>query len=461
MDIREFWKWLRWFLELDSVTAANKGETLMSVSQKNDEPPKWTLGKRLGGGGQGDVYEAVAPDGKRWAVKFYKPRVATQQQQKKLEQLIATKPASDAFLWPVKVTHIPHPKKRRRKAGLGYIMPLMDERFRPVTDIIEGKCDVSIRILLITCLNIATAIFQLHLKGLHYCDLKPENIFFDPLTGEVLFADADNITWKNDSYLGTIGTMAPEMKNGKVPNCQFTERFALAVVIFSLLIRQNPFHGKKLDSVEFRSFKDDHKHLLCNPLFNFHPTDPSNHLPPMHFAHQMMKVFSYLRPIFEAAFVDGLHNRELRPMPTQWILLLSGALGRITYCTKCCAENVLSASSAHCWNCQHKLRIFGRLKIYTPFAEHRILVTKEAAIYPGHLVGRSKGNYREALAVCESYRRNAVPTQLRNCSPFTWDLPTKKQVVQPGDALSLREDQDFLITRNVRVNFRRLSNSRR
>jgi len=62
--------------------------------------------KFLGGGGQGEVYSAKWAGGS-YALKWYLPQTATEDQRQSLEELVRETPPSDAFLWPLDMAYSP------------------------------------------------------------------------------------------------------------------------------------------------------------------------------------------------------------------------------------------------------------------------------------------------------------------------------------------------------------------
>src|SRR6478736_4758723 len=95
--------------------------------------------KFLGGGGQGEVYQASL-DGKPVALKWYYPASATADQQKALETLMRMGAPSDRFLWPTELASA-------ATAGFGYIMPLRERRFRSIVDLMKRRIEPSFRAL--------------------------------------------------------------------------------------------------------------------------------------------------------------------------------------------------------------------------------------------------------------------------------------------------------------------------
>src|SRR5207248_11580994 len=82
------------------------------------------VGRLLGGGSQGEVYEADL-GGTPVALKWYFPSWATVGQRRALEGLVARRAPSPAFLWPLALARVPG------VSSYGYLMPLLEPRFRP------------------------------------------------------------------------------------------------------------------------------------------------------------------------------------------------------------------------------------------------------------------------------------------------------------------------------------------
>ena len=163
--------------------------------------------KFLGGGGQGEVYQAQWAGGS-FALKWYYPQTATADQRDALNKLVKDQPPSDAFLWPLDMALAPP------VPGFGYIMRLREQRFKSLMDLITGTIDPKFRVLATVGLGLADNFFKLHAKGLCYRDISFGNAFFDPDSGEVLICDNDNVTTNRSpkvSVLGTPDFMAPEI----------------------------------------------------------------------------------------------------------------------------------------------------------------------------------------------------------------------------------------------------------
>ena len=82
-----------------------------------------TIEKFLGGGGQGEVYQANLGD-RSVALKWYFPHVVKvePQQRSRLEVAIEHGSPQEQFLWPIDLVFAPE------IGGFGYIMPICDHR---------------------------------------------------------------------------------------------------------------------------------------------------------------------------------------------------------------------------------------------------------------------------------------------------------------------------------------------
>src|SRR5215470_15613526 len=80
-----------------------------------------TVGKLLGTGGQGAVYEGRTSDGHAVAIKWYQPQFQQQDLRESITVLVTEGAPSDHFLWPDDIV---------TKANLfGYVMRLRPPNF--------------------------------------------------------------------------------------------------------------------------------------------------------------------------------------------------------------------------------------------------------------------------------------------------------------------------------------------
>ncbi len=249
----------------------------------------YTILKRIGRGGMGEVYLAKDPVCEREvALKRIKP------------ELREKKNIQERFLKEAKVTsHLTHPSIipilniHTTPPDIYYTMPFAEgETLRRILHITReqerlGKplhiIGRSIPSLGRIFLQICQAIAYTHAKGILHQDLKPENVIIGKY-GEVMILDwglanfidqlnkeslvrVKKTTDKNSStrvgkITGTLAYMAPELLTGKkYPSIQ-TDIYALGVILYQILTLQLPFHRKS--SAAFR--KQYNKEELIDPI---------------------------------------------------------------------------------------------------------------------------------------------------------------------------------------------------
>jgi serine/threonine protein kinase len=188
-------------------------------------------------------------------------------------------------------------------------------------------------------INISRAVRRLHAAGLAHSDLSYKNVLIDPSSGRAAIIDIDGLVVPGKyppDVLGTPDFIAPEViatKNLKVgdpsrklPNIA-TDRHALAVLVYMYLLYRHPLRGGKIHDTD--PAKDEDLSMGAKSLFVEHPTDNSNcvkvkdlqpsQLPQGDPAKIPYTVCGpYLKKLFDRAFIDGLHNPNLRPTADEW-----------------------------------------------------------------------------------------------------------------------------------------------
>lgn len=183
------------------------------------------------------------------------------------------------------------------------------------------------------CLLLSHAIARLHMMGLAHSDLSPNNILVDPLPGKdgskwpgCLVIDLDTLVvpgFYPPAVIGTKGYIAPEVlattresdeKKRRLPSIA-TDKHALAVLIYELLLNRHPLDGPKMRSEESEE-EDEFLAFGQDALFVEHPHDTSNH--PRKLGTPYSRLGKFLSSCIEKAFIDGLHNSEARPLASEW-----------------------------------------------------------------------------------------------------------------------------------------------
>jgi hypothetical protein len=134
----------------------------LKINQKvkaEDSGLECRVEKYLGGGGQGEVYRADF-DGKKVALKWYFTTTATPEQRMALEKLVQMGAPNNKFLWPSELASAPD------VSGYGYIMPLREDRFKSIVDMMKRKIEPKFRALATAGFQLADSYLSLHTKGL-------------------------------------------------------------------------------------------------------------------------------------------------------------------------------------------------------------------------------------------------------------------------------------------------------
>lgn len=205
------------------------------------------------------------------------------------------------------------------------------------------------------CLKLSRAVRRLHAAGLAHSDLSYKNCLIDPAGGNACIIDIDGLVVPGlfpPDVLGTPDFMAPEVvstlhlpiKNSdrKLPKRE-TDQHALSVLIYMYLFHRHPLRGSKVHDTD--SETQERLEMGEKALFIEHPTDKSNF--PTKFSEIEKrdcmpwvdpKRLPYticgplLKPLFDQAFIDGLHNPASRPTAEEWEVALAKTFDMIQPC---------------------------------------------------------------------------------------------------------------------------------
>jgi DNA-binding helix-hairpin-helix protein with protein kinase domain len=189
-------------------------------------------------------------------------------------------------------------------------------------------------------IQVAKGMRYLNSTGYGHADLSGRTILCNPVLGKAAIISLDDLVvpeFMTSNVLGTPGYMAPELidnvlgSNQVLPSIQ-TDRFALSVIIFQLLLRRHPLLDGVLPPLDTDPRKND---LLRQSsryaLYVHHPTDTRNRPNKAHYlavetlGHEMTQ-------LFEQAFVDGLHIPTKRPSADDWVIALKNLLADLVPC---------------------------------------------------------------------------------------------------------------------------------
>jgi len=399
----------------------------------------------LGGGGQGEVYEALL-GGKRVALKWYFPPQATTEQRIALSVLVNKGAPNDRFLWPLDLVSSPS------LSGFGYIMTLREARYKSIVDLMKRRTEPSFRALVTACLGLSHNFLELHSQGWCYRDISFGNVFFDPANGDILICDNDNVAVDGKAQGGILGTprfIAPEVVRGEaLPSIQ-TDLFSLSVLLFYMLIVHHPLEGQKEADIKCFDLPAMNKIYGTEPVFIFDPANITNR--PVKGYHDNALAYwpiypQALRDLFTTAFTDGIRDPQNgRVRESQWRAALVRLRDSIFYCARCGAENfydveiIKSSGGApgRCWACHSELRLPYRLRV----GQQVVMLNHDTQLYPHHIDDARLYDFSAPVAVIVRHPTDPNIWGLKNQSSDKWVATTVDGTVtdvEPGRSLALK-----------------------
>jgi serine/threonine protein kinase len=405
---------------------------------------------RLGSGGQGEVYRAKLND-KDVALKWYYPNSATGEQREVLETLIKKGAPNDKFLWPIELVaaeNIP---------GFGYIMPLREERYKSLFDLMRNCINPSFYTLATAGFNLSDSFLQLHSQGFCYRDISFGNVFFDPENGDILICDNDNIAAdeivSKSDIKGTMGFMAPEIvRDEELPSTK-TDLFSLAVLLFYMFMVHHPLQGKKEADIKCLDYAARTKLYGTEPVFIFDPNDDSNR--PVKGYQDNPLIFwpiypKFLRDLFTKAFTNGIKdplNGRIRE--SQWRPAMIRLRDSIFYCPSCNAENFYDADTVRqrgklnpCWSCKQEIKLPLRIRIGN--SDNNVVVLNfNTKLYPHHIDEERMYDFSQSVAEMKPHPKKPDLWGLKNLTSEKWTMTNSDGTVldvEPGKSVPLKSE---------------------
>jgi len=406
--------------------------------------------KLLGGGSQGEVYEAQL-DGSPVALKWYFPSWATVGQRRALQGLVARPSPTPAFLWPLALATLPGVDT------YGYLMPLLEDRFHPMSELMRRAVEADFRALTTAGFHLAHNFLALHAQGLCYRDISFGNVALDPKTGDVMIADNDNVAIDGAGLSGVLGTprfMAPEVVRGEAfPGTQ-TDLWSLAVLLFYLFVMHHPLEGERERVDEPMDLSAMNSIYGKNAVFIFDPLDESNR--PLPAEHENAYVFwplypDFLRVLFTRAFTTGLSDPiSGRVREGEWRQAMVALRDLIVPCCYCGAQNFADPGGAtnhatpsdprpatpDCWCCKRPLELPMNLVV----GRSVVMLNPDARVHAHHTEPGRRYDFSSPVAEVTRHPNTPHVFGLRNLSTRAWRCVIEGESVhevRPGNAVRL------------------------
>jgi DNA-binding helix-hairpin-helix protein with protein kinase domain len=305
---------------------------------------------RFARGAQGEIYRSL--DG-RHVVKLYRPDYLEGERQAQLERQLDkiiyqyNAVGGDAYwdalyAWPDR--RVTYPRLGVRMRLVSGMTSLDHFFFRAAYERLPRERR-GWWVGRVTCaIKLARAVNRLHAKGLCHSDLSERNVVVDAQSGKMTLLDCDSLVVPGElpaEVLGTPEYMAPELHSGKIKEPSvFTDRHALAVLLYRWLLYKHPLLGPKHYDPDPE--KDEWYALGERALFIENPTDTSNR--PPHLLIGADTLTPRVRELFHKAFVEGLTLPTLRPSAEAWENTLVELYDRIVPCANAaCAQRFFAA----------------------------------------------------------------------------------------------------------------------
>ncbi len=327
---------------------------------------KYQLIKRLGKGGQAEVWKAQNTNTKEFfAYKEYKHN--TNNVKANIEDLIKIGKFHDKDGNPVDDVVLPISVIECDGDSFGYIMELVDlQDFTVVKKAWCGKypsCKAICKIIQ----NFARVFETLHTTyGMCYKDVNEGNIFFNPQNGDIRIIDNDNIGYADKFTIkGTNGYMAPEVVLGDKPDTR-SDMFSFAVFVYRLLVGGFPFEGPYTEQycVKNNVLPNDARKVIFgkNALFVWHPTKKQNSIenstdPQIRGQVEYWKKLpDSVKDMFISTFATNLSKdrRAERTTDVDWKEKFAEIEKNLIKCPHC--GKITFSESAQCFECSGMLK---------------------------------------------------------------------------------------------------------
>ena len=368
---------------------------------KND----YTIGERLGGGTEGNVFDFDSSNEKlynKFVIKLLNEgKMSNRQRNETYEHLNWLKGKNTKDNEIIKYVVLP---VEILASDLGYVMRKATG-YSSLKDYIKVDLDdfdvwykekYTLRKRYDIIKSLFRALYTIHSNGMIFTDLSPNNILVNDTKNNIVFIDCDNMRRRTDIYngiLGTPGYMAPEIyknadlsakkinaglgKNDEpidpkiLSDCGTitadSDIFSAAIIAFQLLTLQHPFIG---DIVDQGTAEDEENAEKCmtDYIFKIGTKNTSTAMLTEYFEDVTTQE---IRDLFYKTFVDGKDKPSLRPTDKDFYEAFARASDSIVVCPHCKFEQWYKDSSSRCCDpeCNKEYGTKVIFEIYTKFRD--------------------------------------------------------------------------------------------
>lgn len=427
---------------------------------------KYQLVKRLGKGGQAEVWKAKNTITKVfYAYKEY--RHNTNNIKANIEDLIKIGKFYDKNQKPLDEVVLPITVVEIDGDAFGYIMDLVD--LQDYTVIAKAWSNPnkypSCSAICIIMQAFARVFETLHnTYGMCYKDVNEGNIFFNPKNGSIKIIDNDNIGYASRSTIrGTMGYRAPEVVLGALPDHN-SDRFSLAVFAYRLLTGGYPFDGPWTDNYCLKkgvTLQDAEKVVYgSHAVFSWNPNDKRNSFenttdPKLRGqAVFWLNLPDSIKGMFLSTFAINLSEdrRAERTTDSEWREEFGKIEKKLVKCPRC--GKITFSESGQCFECS------GALNVITPGAKgnsvsgHKHKVTmkvlsageakREMDVYVADIIVADKisKNLPSGSVFKILYNKKEKKVGIKNLSAISWVIvhaDQTKEKCEPGQIQVLEE----------------------
>ncbi len=402
--------------------------------------------EKLGQGGQGIVYSAKY-DNRVLALKWYYPSGMTNSPRfyNNLQNNINNGPPTSSFLWPLELTEY-------FEGSFGYLMELRPPEYKEFTYfLLAYEKFHSIRAIVEAALKITRGFRVLHSNGFSYQDLNDGNFFVNPVTGDVMICDNDNVApyGENLGIGGKFRYVAPEIVNGTKRPDVHTDRFSLSIILYLLLFFNHPLEGQRTN----RPCLTEELELEIygtNPIFVWDPIDASNR--PITGVHtNSIRIWplypEFVRNVFIEAFSrEALIGSDIthRVQEKKWEEVFVELRNGLMYCD-CGEETFFDARNGfnRCIICGKAISGLPILKV----KRYNVVMQHNKNLYACHTIYDSE-DFNEITGTVFRSNFDKDVVGLRNDSINTWTV-----TMLDGTKKDYQKDHIIKIEKGIEIDF--------